>query len=237
MKKLSLLLTILLLNAPCAWTQDHQPTSLRILVVYDASASMGDANITPPTRGDLRVLADAVAKTGGDIAYTLVTAMPEALTRLHIEPPPPAPILPTSLSNNPFIKAKEQAGIKPKMDEYHRQLEAHQAATAARIQAFLDAIANRHVPPARASNINAALDRASIFFSETNDQPTTNWLLLICDGADTTGRPLTATFAQSLQTIVVHRSSAIGIFTQLNPRPAIFESVESAVQTILRGEK
>lgn len=240
MKKLILfiIITLLLLCSAQSWTQEPpQSNALRILVAYDATGSMSDATVNPPTTAELRALAKAVAKKGGDMAYVLITDKPEAFTRYHVEPPPTPPVLTAAVSHNPFIKAKEQAANKPKMDEYQRKVAARQADATARMEAFLRSIAALHVQPrARASNINALLDRASIFFAEPDDQPTDKWLLLVSDGADTTGRPMTATFAQSLRTIVVHRSAAIGIFSTLNPRPAIFESVASAVQKILKGE-
>jgi len=236
----SILFLLPLSCGPGSHTQDHQALSqyasggrsIRILVLADITGSMTTANVQGVTRENLEKLAETCAANGGELGFGLITGKSENFLRVRFE----APIInkeePDTSNTNVFLLQKKRHEAQARKDTYLRQKADLDAKNADKTRRFLDtATAMLKTPTARTTDIADPLERAGIFF---NENPTPHAFFLIAsDGIDETGRQISLNFSPSVKLCMVNSNRSLGILSPLSQRVQLFESTDSAVESII----
>jgi len=212
---------------------------VRVVILQDKTGSTSSTRTPQISEQQINQLIDFIRPCGGEIAFGLVNENSNAsLRRLRIEVPPTGAPVDPGREGNPIVVRREQAAYRAAKEQYVRLVQQWNEESERRVTAFMNEIRPVLGLPAtaRASDFFGGVQRANLFFSESDivwPSPPRKYLVIIGDGIDNVRKrrePLSA----GAQLLLVNGSASIGSLAELNPKP--FENIDSALRFIVASE-
>lgn len=158
-------------------------TPLKLLVLQDVSESVEGA-IPPVTRSNVASVLLEHEKRGGESALGVFGTRAPPLLRVRFEPPLP-PTQPAAM--NVFERAAKKEEYERDLKRFERTREDFQVQSEASRQKFLNDLMPLLARRESSTDLHAALERASVFFSEPSSAGTRKVLVVVSDFVGTNG--------------------------------------------------
>ncbi|MBX3291553.1 MAG: hypothetical protein KF881_01535 [Acidobacteria bacterium] len=211
---------------------------MKIGLMLDKSGSAESTRTKQPSLEDIQPLIERIKQSGGELAVGLISDnsnMP--LVRLRIDLRPAAPTRPDSneYSAEKLAAAYDKYDVDTKA--YKTKFAAWEVETSRRVERFTADVAKlfQQKPNSRRTDVMNALNRVDLFLSEKDPFPadTARVIILNSDAQDNVKAKLMPLTSEA-RLIVVNGIGSVGSLKALNPE--LFESLESAIDQITRGE-